>query len=332
MIAKIFSSLHQKQKVEAVNSNTETSLFCTIICNGKTKLSDKNSSFKSEARWLQTNINPKSDCFKAIVYYDNDDGRVDKSGNSQDFDQNQQNSNSQNNKHAKFVTDLSKLVSSIDNSKEKNDKILLSCAVRNIKEEVSRVIPPYTFYDRLRDRFYSMVIDGELEKTNLMFRLPGFIDWLTINRPDMLYNESIQSSEYLMLWLVKCIQNSNGDILDGLRNGLTAIFNHKIGGQFNLLFSDGSGVFAFSTNNESKKILGNISYKIIRNEHSIYSYIIRNSNDIDDDSWISIKNNSIYYFPVQGALQNYINIDTVKQPEVKLNKCINYVCLSLMSC
>jgi hypothetical protein len=331
VLTKILHSLHQAENKEEIKGLSETTLFCSVVCNGKSKLTDKAINLKQETQWLKDITNEHKDNFKAIIYYEHDSGDKVTSGNSHDNDPAQL--QCQNNKHAHLVKDISKVLSAIEKSKVKNDKILLACTVKNPKNELSEMIPPYTYYDRLRDRFYSMVIEGKLENINLMLRLPGFIDWLNVNRPEMLYNDCFQSSEYLMLWLVKCIQNSNGDILDGLRSGLTAIFNHKIGGQFNLLFSDGSGVFAFSNEYDSKKEKGNISYKIIRDEQTIFSYILRNNHpSLNDSEWIHIRYKSLYYFPVQGALQNYINIDIATQPEAKLNKCMNWVCLALLSC
>ena len=207
-----------------------------------------------------------------------------------------------------------------------SSKITIACTTK------SNSRTPFTFIDSLRDCTYSMISDGKVNKTNLLMRLTGFVEWLEQNRPETLSVDDIDDANYLFLWLVRNIQKCNGDVFSGLQKGLAMLNKSNVGGQFNLLFSDGNGVYAYTNINKVNEGDNKIAFNISRNVHNICSYSIKNCSEAPGLDWTIIKEHNLYYFPLQGAMQVYANIDNYQHPDTKFKTGVNWVCLSLISC
>jgi hypothetical protein len=312
---------------EMTQSLNKTNL-SAIICCGKTKFSDKECCLKDEINWLQKNKTSRFENYRAVLCHPAEDNI-----NKHDFPGISVPPIIINKPVSQLGTVNPTIMpdSIIPPGQLNNSKIFMACSVRKTTVKKTEINPPYTFHDRSRNVYYSMLIDNEPDDVNLFFRLSGFVDWLSLYKPELLFSKEANNSEYLFYWLIKNIQEANHDVLNGLYKGLNTTSNQNIGGPFNLLFSDGSGVYAYSWKSDSVKQGKTISFRINRNEHNIFSYVLRNSSEHDDLDWIHLKANSLYYFPPRGALQNYLNIDIPSRAEVKLKKCMYWTCLSLMS-
>lgn len=190
---------------------------------------------------------------------------------------------------------------------------------------------PYTYFDRDRNLHYTMLMDCEPDVADLFFHLPGFVDWLGKHRPELLFNRDARPSEYLFYWLIMNILEPGTELPDGLYRGLAIISDHNLGGLFNLLFTDGTGVYAFS--GKAGFVPGNktIAFRINRDEHNIYSYVLRNTEDHQDVDWIHLKANSLYYFPTHGTLQIFPHFNPQQQSESAQKHSLNSSYLSNLS-
>jgi hypothetical protein len=300
-----------------------------VICSGKAKLSDKECCLKDEINWLEKNKSGGFESYRAILV------------NSTVYEKGEDNLSRVADPPIITLSNLdscveppSKQIDDISGnhiSQLQNSQIYMAYSVNRTLEKKAKVNPPYTFHERNSNVYYSMLIDTESDDLNLLFRLSGFVEWLGLYKPELLFSQETNASEYLFYWLIQNIMETGGDLLNGLYKGLNTLSNHKIGGLFNLFFSDGTGVYAYSAKEECHNCIKTISFRINRDEHNIFSYVLRNSEDPDELDWIHLKANSLYYFPTRGALQNYLNINTPIRSEVKLKKCMYWNCLSLMS-
>jgi hypothetical protein len=299
-----------------------------VICVGKTKLSDKECCLKDEINWLQKSKPSGLENYRAVLCHPAEDNI-----SNDDFPITAVPPIIVNNQSIQFGNTTSQFIpdSIIQPGQMNNSKIFMACSVNNNRKSSFQVAPPYVYHDKCNNIYYSMLIDNEPDNDNLFFRLSGFVDWLGLYKPELLFSKESKVSEYLFYWLIKNIEETDNDVLNGIYKGLNTISNQTIGGPFNLLFSDGSGVYAYSAKSDLAKPGKTISFRINRNEHNIYSYIIRNSEEHEDIDWIHLKANSLYYFPTRGALQNYIKIDAPSHAEIKLRKCMYWTCLSMMT-
>jgi hypothetical protein len=191
--------------------------------------------------------------------------------------------------------------------------------------------PPYSYLDAARNIHYSMLIDCEPEVGDLFFQLPGFVDWLGKNKPDLLFSRSAQASEFLFYWLLSNILEPGTDLQNGLFRGIEIISNHNLGGLFNLLFSDGTGIYAFSGKGSGVSAGKTICFRINRDEHNIFSYILRNTEDHQDLDWIHLQTNCLYYFPTHGTLQIFSHFKAQPQAETDPAKNLSSGYLSNLS-
>lgn len=300
-----------------------------VISCGKSRLSDKECCLKDEINWLEKNKSGGFECYRAILV------------NSTVYEKGENNFSRVADPPIITLSNLDSCVEppskQIDDISEdhisqlQNSQIYMAYSVNKTLEKKAKVNPPYTFHERTSNVYYCMLIDTEPDDLNLLFRLSGFVEWLGLYKPELLFSQETNASEYLFYWLIQNIMETGGDVLNGLYKGLNSLSNHKIGGLFNLYFSDGTGVFAYSAREDTRNGNKTISFRINRDEHNIFSYVLRNSEDHGELDWIYLKANSLYYFPTRGALQNYLNIDTPFRSEIKLKKCMYWNCLSLMS-
>jgi len=327
----IGTNFRQRLIIARNKKNDEQHVNCfmsSIICSGASQLTDAESHLKNEINWLSSKYHEKQNNFGAVLYH-----------NSEDDFENKNNINDKINSKALKNCQNMQTIELINNPKylkaisETNDinsaKILLACSYRNSEDNLSSWIPPYTHEDRVRGVCYSMILDGEIQNLDDLLRLDGFNDWLYNFRPEMLITDYSNSSEYFFLWLVKSVQDNDGDVLNGLYKGLISLSCNKIGGQFNLFFSDGRGVFTYSNmdyKSEQRKL---ISYKVTRNEQNIFNYTLRNYCNPVDTDWIMTKTQKLYYFPILGAIQSCYDLSE-KQETCKTHNKTSY-CVSFSS-
>jgi hypothetical protein len=175
---------------------------------------------------------------------------------------------------------------------------------------------------------YSFAHHGTVDKWG-MYNIPSFQNWLSnydiqnILAGNPTYYSVYESvddyvdSDYLFLWLVKHIEDNGGDVKLGLVEGLTALTTNNIDGQKNILFSDGSGVYAYSNHiNDAHRM----SYKSLQ---SIYHYI-RSSGTVESD-WTSLPIHNLYYFPTQGQMDITFNADNCVPASFALKQGLNWI-------
>ncbi len=306
------------------NNKVNTHLNCSILAvafNGTTRLSDKTTNVYDDLQMLYNSKNHSYDEYGIISYID------DISANPYRLTISESDTYALESKD-NYHSIKNRLASFQDFKQDEilNGKVILACTKRTAS------LSPYTFTDPLRNVTYTMVTDGEVEKNNLLLRLSGFVEWLDNNSPETLSSNTQDDIEYLFLWLVKSILQCNGDVLTGLHKGLSMLSKNNIGGHYNILFSDGNGVFAFSNNIKNSNVGNKLTYKISRNVHNIYCYVVKNCKETPELGWTDLKEHNLYYFPTHGAMQVYANIDTNQYSDTKFKAGVNWVCLSLLSC
>lgn len=124
-------------------------------------------------------------------------------------------------------------------------------------------------------------------------------------------------SDYLFLWLVKHIEDSGGVVKSGLVNGITALRSYSISGRKNFLFSDGSGVYAYT---DSDVLSHKMSYKSVQ---TVYHYI-RSYDDIET-GWTAIDPHHLYHFPTQGSREITYYADNGVPLIVDLKRGLNWI-------
>jgi len=224
-----------------------------------------------------------------------------------------------------ILTDISNVMSALQEKQEVSEKIVLAYSALDYLKDEYRKYPPYLFKDNSTDTSYSMLIDNEVIDVRSLLNSSKLLNWLKQHTPSIFSKGNISNSEVLFYWFVYNIQANGNDSVIGLYNALTILNNQKIGGQFNLLFSDGVSVFAFSKRDVGLYRQETIVYKLIRTEQNNFSYILRSFRKPDDFDWINIKPNSLYYFPVQYSKMNYIDLDNRNNADILVNKCMSWV-------
>lgn len=124
-------------------------------------------------------------------------------------------------------------------------------------------------------------------------------------------------SNYLFLWLVKHIEDNNGDVKCGLVSGLTALATNYISGQKSIIFSDGTGVYAYSNNNDATH---RMSYK---SQQSVYHYV--RSYTTVPSGWNPLELHHLYYFPAQGQMDITYNADNSVPASFALKQGLNWI-------
>ncbi|OQB32185.1 MAG: flagellar basal body rod modification protein [Bacteroidetes bacterium ADurb.Bin174] len=175
---------------------------------------------------------------------------------------------------------------------------------------------------------YSFVHHGTVDK-NSMYDIQSFQNWLSdydiqnaLNGHPTYYSieDSLDiyvDSDYLFLWLVKFIEENDGDVRSGLVEGLTALKNNNINGQVNIIFSDGTGVYAYSNHNDTAH---RMSYK---SQQTIYHYV--RSYTTVPPGWNSLELHHLYYFPTQGQMDITYNADESVPASFALKQGLNWI-------
>lgn len=175
---------------------------------------------------------------------------------------------------------------------------------------------------------YSFAHHGTVDKDS-MYTFQSFQNWLSdydiqnaLNGNPTYYSieDSLDiyvDSDYLFLWLVKFIEENDGDVRGGLVEGLTALNTYNIDGQVNIIFSDGTGVYAYSNNLDTTH---KMSYK---SQSTIYHYV-RSSNLVEND-WTPFLLHHLYYFPTQGQIEITYNADNCVPASFTLKQGFNWI-------
>jgi hypothetical protein len=313
-------AMHIGQKKFRLSTSYPVSSLMAVICNGTTHLTDKETNLGEEFHHLLYNKHESHEKYGIVSYQQ----AKSQANQPDEIIQSRQSYNRMVKKSGNIDHHLTK--SGFATEDFLNGKVLLACT------QDSQTQTPYVFTDPLRDISYCMVADGVVGNSGLFMRLPGFIEWLDANCSEFLSSVNHDDAEYLFLWLIKCIQNCNHDVLAGLNKGLSMLNKYNIGGHFQLLFSNGAGLYAFSIMGGEAECQRKIAFKISRNIHNICSYTIRTCTETPGMGWTDIKEHNLYFFPTQGAMQVYANIDTNQYADSRFKTGLNWVCLSLLSC
>lgn len=303
------------------NEPRESSSILAIISNGKNQLFEKHANIKEELLHLINISGEHYDRYDVLCYQN--DNKVIKLPIA-DGDKHINPVNTEACKPTKVSTDESM------SDLECEDNSMFKTIMASASDYSTQ--PLYTFIDKLRDVTYSMIIEGEVPKSTSLLRLSGFVDWLDINNSETLDSTENSDKKYIFLWLVKCIQGCNGDVVSGMNRGLSVLGKNNIGGHFNVIFSDGKSVCAYSNQSSESFLSKKLIYRISRNVQNICSYTIKSSHETPGLGWSDIKTHNLYCFPSQGAMQVYANIDTNQYSDNKFRTGVNWVCLSLLSC
>lgn len=184
----------------------------------------------------------------------------------------------------------------------------------------------YLYRDKDTDICYGMSLDNYPSNLQVLLNNANFYKWfnaITVSPEPVTRDDK----SLLFYWLVYNIISTGNDTFIGLYNGLKALSNLKIGGLFNLMFTDGNCIFALTFKSDMNRAYDSISYKLIcRNENS-YNYVLRNYNEEDDFEWIKTKSNCLYYFPLKSQSRNFIDLETHNSSDILVNKCISWVCI-----
>ena len=180
---------------------------------------------------------------------------------------------------------------------------------------------------------YSFAHHGTVDKYS-MYNIQSFQNWLSdydiqnaLNGHPTYYSieDSLDiyvDSDYLFLWLVKFIEENDGDVRSGLVEGLTALNNNNIYGQVNIIFSNGTGVYAYSNNLDATH---KMSYKT---QQTIYHYV-RSSAQVEN-GWTPFQLHNLYYFPTQGQIEITYNADNSVPASFALKQGLNWICFPVM--
>lgn len=175
---------------------------------------------------------------------------------------------------------------------------------------------------------YSFAHHGTVNKGQ-MYVIQSFQNWLSdydfqnaLNGNPTYYSieDSLSiyvDSDYLFLWLVKFIEENDGDVKSGLVEGLTALKTNYINGQVNIIFSDVTGVYAYSNNSDSTH---KMSYK---SQQSTYHYV-RSYNQVEG-GWTQIDVGNLYYFPTQGQIEITYNADHSVPASFAIKQGLNWI-------
>ncbi len=304
-----------------------------IACNGTTILQDSDSGFAEEITWLLTSGREYADGYGAVYYHDSDYDKHHYQLLCQPANPDKVKVSNHILKTNANITNHSSFEGFTEDAKKKSGKVLMAYT----KKQHGKIKPesnaPYHYTDDSSKVTYSMIHHGTLDKDMLLLRLPGFVDWLNANRKEMLNKELFSDSEYLFMWFIKNIYACQGDVLSALQKALTILNNNAIQGQINIVFSDGTGIYAYTNENNSHSENSiNIAYKISRTIQNICSYKVRSGKSNPGLGWTTLKEHSLYFFPTQGAMLVYIDIDKVKEAELKFQPGYNWVTFSLMVC
>lgn len=288
-----------------------------LICMGKSILSDKDSLLQVELNWLNSSGNNGFDNYRALLI-----------NCRNNFDNTEENLNPEphrmykSNHDSRGDTFPLPVLGNNDLFLKQllNAKIHLACSVNNNLEKQTKAYPPYTFHCEPANSNFSFMIDNEPDDVSLLFRIPDFVEWLGIYKPSLLFSRESNNSEYLFFWLIYNIKRTENDVFKGLFNGLNSFSSLSIGGLFNIFFTDGSGVYTYSNKQEIHNGSKTIFFKIHRDEHNSFGYVLRNSEDLVDFDWIHLKANSLYYFPISGKLRYHLCANPQDHIDVKPQK------------
>ncbi len=266
-----------------------------IIYNGQSLSIDREQCISQELqRWLERSGQKG---FRALAYIKNFcDGN--------DNQSNKQSCLNDTNGKLHYINDSSTCRNQISYVEKNSENILISC-YNQASADNDETIPIYSYQNSLSGTYYSMTVNNRIPATNSMMRDRSFTAWLDQNKPNIIEKSNSTGAEFLFLWMVKNIAECDGCLIDGIRQGLSSLTIHNIGGQLSFLFTDGNGIYAYSGKGHSTEKKHRILYKVIRYDYNKYSYILSNQHQADDLDWICIPENWIYYFPVRGCIQQF---------------------------
>ena len=219
-------------------------------------------------------------------------------------------------------------------AKQKQGKIFLGHVRYSSPGQPSGAFAPFVyrhigFVNGVADTTdYSFAHHGTVDKA-AMYDVQSFQDWLTeydiqnvLNGNPTYYSieDSLDiyvDSDYLFLWLVKYIEENEGDVRSGLVDGLTALNTYDIDGQVNIIFSDGTGVYAYSNNLDATH---KMSYQ---SQQTIYHYV-RSSSQVEN-GWTPFLLHHLYYFPTQGQVEITYNADNSVHANFALKQGLNWI-------
>jgi|GEM_PF-6028488 len=288
-----------------------------VIRVGKTDVSDQSSFLEDEIQWLTTQDNSETKNYKAVLI--NPDEKAEKSVISQTSEP-----------YLIFTIDAASFTENPDQQNGSDSaphqqefpdsQICLACSAEQNSGQQSITSPPYTFYDKATNSHYGMIIDLEPDDIDRLFRHSDFVEWLGVYKPNLLFSRDFNNSEYLFYWLIYHIIKADNKVTEGLHNGLSSWIPQSLGGLFNIFFTDGTGVYTYSNKVETNSGSKTVFFRIRRDGNSVYSYILRNSEDKLDFDWIHLQPNSLYYFPISGELRYYLFLNSLGNIEVRPSK------------
>lgn len=193
--------------------------------------------------------------------------------------------------------------------------------------EPDGVFAPFTYHDSVRNLDYSFAHHGSVEKDSMRVVLPGFSDWLI----DYDYENGTDYAEdpagnvdsgYLFLWIVKNIMDNDGDVKLGIVKALNSYnyYSYQYIGhnwakkRLNILFSDGTGVYAYTNNSDISADPEHIMRYRTDTTGGYKSYLVRSTTntymDWNSSNSSSLIYNKLYYLPVEGNIQIYNGVTT----------------------
>lgn len=321
------------KKLSKSNALKQDCTVTGIVCSGITLLRSPESGFKDELAWLIHNCREHTDGYGAVYYHETDYdkhhyqllGRLPhpEANHPTHHIIRQDSGNSQRAKLDAFAALAC----------QKSGKVMMAYTRKIHHDNDLATSAPYTFTDISSQITYSMIHHGSVDKDQLLLRLPGYVEWLRTFHPQMLDKENFDDSHYLFMWLVRNICAHKGDVVSGLQQALIVIHNNALPGQINILFSDGTGIYAYTNDNSNHASSGiRMAYKISRNVHNICSYKVRSSKAQHQPDWTTLKEHSLYFFPTQGAMLVYVDIDIITTPVRKVQPSYQWAAFSLMAC
>lgn len=182
---------------------------------------------------------------------------------------------------------------------------------------------------------YSFSHHGTVGQADIkkMLRVPSFQIWLwwhdfynALNGNPSTYADSSAianyvDSDYLFLWLIKHIEENSWNVKNGMVSGLTGLESFSIDGQKSILFSDGTGVYAYTNDTDN-------FHKMSYFEDST-SYKVRSTNNIVS-GWTQLGLHHLYYFPAQGEKEIVYNADGCEVASFAIKAGLNWVCFPVI--
>lgn len=219
----------------------------------------------------------------------------------------------------------------LDPNNSNDVKIFMAHARKRSSGEPPGVFAPFVMRNPSNNVDYSFAHHGTINKNDFIHYIPGFGDYLAVNFSGHYTDpDSYVDSEYIFILIVKCINESEGNVKQGLSMAIQQIGAHVPGGSMNIVFSDGNGVYAFSNGVSTTAHMGFKEYPTSNGR----SYLIRSWGEgvtsWNQSEYTSIITNALYYFPTSG------NMDiTYSAPmyhgRVDLKNGFNYLCFPVLT-